>query len=100
MHGDIQIPGTNDESDFDLVKQSFEKLKFTLDEVDTLFSILSAILHLGNITFLGEEKVSIDPKCKSTLEVVCELLKVSEQFSSIPLALAIVLIFPRWVMKT
>jgi hypothetical protein len=76
MHGDIQIPGTDDVGDFAAVKESFMKLKFSASEVDILFSILSAILHLGNITFLGEEKVTIDPKCRSTLETICNLLKV------------------------
>lgn len=51
-------------------------MKFSEQEVDTLFSILSAILHLGNVTFNGDEKVTIDPKCKDTLEVICKLLKV------------------------
>lgn len=49
----------------------FAKLGFTDGETDSIFRILSGVLHLGNLEFVGDESVSFkDPEL---LNLICEL---------------------------
>jgi myosin-7 len=44
--------------------------------VDGIFSVISAVLHLGNLTFQDEEgeKSDLTSKDKEILEIICMLL--------------------------
>lgn len=37
---------------FQMVKQSLISIGFSMDDVQSIFTILSAILHIGDITFM------------------------------------------------
>lgn len=53
---------------------AFEHLEVPQEEINEIFQIVGAVLHLGNIEFYGADSVSIaNPE---ELHVVCELLQV------------------------
>ena len=41
----------NDREDFQSLVAAMDVINFTSDERDTIFSILSAVLHMGNVYF-------------------------------------------------
>lgn len=45
--------------------------------MDEIFTILAGVLHIGNIEFSGEDKVSI--KDMNQVKLVCDILKLSEK---------------------
>ncbi|XP_040563865.1 unconventional myosin-XV [Lepeophtheirus salmonis] len=45
------IDGKNDRMDFENLISSFQVLGFTLDERESIFKVLSSVLHLGNVYF-------------------------------------------------
>lgn len=47
--------GINDNGDFRNVKKALDTLNFSEQEQKDIFNIISAILHLGNVTFMEEE---------------------------------------------
>jgi myosin-5 len=47
----MPVEGVNDAEDFAKVKSALEVLGVTEEERDEYFSLISAILHLGNIKF-------------------------------------------------
>lgn len=47
--------GINDKGDFRTLKKALETLNFSDQEQKDIFNIISAILHLGNVTFMEEE---------------------------------------------
>lgn len=52
------MTGINDSSDFQAVKKALSTLEFSSGEEKDIFNIISAILNLGNITFMEEEGIS------------------------------------------
>ncbi|KAJ3044171.1 Unconventional myosin-VIIb [Rhizophlyctis rosea] len=51
--GCVKIDGVDDAADWKVIRDSLRTLKFAEVEMD-MFRILSAILHLGNVAFVGE----------------------------------------------
>jgi myosin heavy subunit len=51
-----------------------DSLMISQDHQKTIFSVLSAVLHLGNIEFQGREEISISTKSLNTLDIVAQLL--------------------------
>jgi len=49
--GSCEIEGKNDEEDFRFLLAAMQVLGFTNEEQDTIFRILSSVLHLGNVYF-------------------------------------------------
>lgn len=52
------MSGINDIADFNTVKKALNTLEFSEQEQADVYSIIAAILHLGNVTFMEEEGVS------------------------------------------
>lgn len=44
----------DDVEDYKVLIDSFDKLAITKDEVDSFFSLVAGILHLGNVQFGGD----------------------------------------------
>jgi hypothetical protein len=55
--GSVQIDSKMDTDDFHALVSSMEILSFSRDEQDTIFKILAAVLHMGNVYFV-RKKVS------------------------------------------
>ncbi|OQV25063.1 Unconventional myosin-XV [Hypsibius exemplaris] len=49
--GDSKLPAKNDAEDFQALKSAMQVLNFTPAECETVFKILAAVLHIGNIRF-------------------------------------------------
>lgn len=59
--GDSGRAGNSDRADYKAVCSALTTLGFSNDETQTIWNIVAAILHLGNITFsLNEEQLSIE----------------------------------------
>ena len=53
--GCVRLEGVDDEAKFDALRLAFEVVQIPSDFVDGIFSVLSAVLWLGNLTFKVRE---------------------------------------------
>eukprot|EP01125_Pyxidicula_operculata_P011700 TRINITY_DN3832_c0_g1_i1.p1 TRINITY_DN3832_c0_g1~~TRINITY_DN3832_c0_g1_i1.p1 ORF type:complete len:1249 (+),score=331.87 TRINITY_DN3832_c0_g1_i1:36-3782(+) len=53
-NGEVQLMLADDVEDFKVLIDSFDKLAITKDEVESFFSLVAGILHLGNVQFGGD----------------------------------------------
>lgn len=60
--GNCEIPGKEDAEDFRRLLSTMEALGFSVDEQNSIFRILSSVLHLGNVYF---EKYEVPPPAPS-----------------------------------
>ncbi|KAM9292172.1 unconventional myosin-XV [Morus bassanus] len=80
--GNCEISGKDDAEDFRRLLNTMEVLGFTVEEQNSIFRILSSILHLGNVYF---EKYETDCQEVATvvsateIRTVAELLQVSPE---------------------
>ncbi|NXT63563.1 MYO15 protein, partial [Chaetops frenatus] len=80
--GNCEIPGKDDAEDFRRLLNTMEVLNFSVDEQNSIFRILSSVLHLGNVYF---EKYETDCQEVATvvsateIRTVAELLQVSPE---------------------
>lgn len=49
--GTVAVEGKNDKEDFETLQSALQVLSFSTEECETIYKILAAILHLGNIYF-------------------------------------------------
>ncbi|ESP05442.1 hypothetical protein LOTGIDRAFT_102587 [Lottia gigantea] len=79
----ITLDGTDEKYEFARLKQSMEMVGFSPETQKRIFSVLSAVLHLGNIEFKKkgdqhhDESVSI--KNEDDVKIISNLLKVKEK---------------------
>ncbi|CAN0359677.1 unnamed protein product [Ectocarpus sp. 6 AP-2014] len=62
--GVTRIEGQVEEVDFDEVRNAMDTLLFTQDTKDTIWSILAAVLHLGNVAFTDKRNPDVDEVAK------------------------------------
>ncbi|XP_009077192.1 PREDICTED: unconventional myosin-XV-like, partial [Acanthisitta chloris] len=80
--GNCEIPGKDDAEDFRQLLSTMEVLGFSMDEQNSIFRILSSVLHLGNVYF---EKYETDCQeiamvvSAAEIRTVAELLQVSPE---------------------
>ncbi len=79
---DTSLSGINCNK-FQTINNCFETIGFKSQEVNSIYSLLAGILHLGNLTFLQDEGVHNDGKChvsnKHSLNIISQLLGVDEK---------------------
>uniref|UniRef100_A0A665W2A7 Myosin ID n=1 Tax=Echeneis naucrates TaxID=173247 RepID=A0A665W2A7_ECHNA len=68
----------NDGADFKAVADAMKVIGFTGDEIQTVYKILAAILHLGNLTFGVDGDVTLIENTK-LVSVLRELLSTKEE---------------------
>ncbi|XP_041434043.1 unconventional myosin-XV-like [Xenopus laevis] len=76
------IPAKSDADDFRRLLNAMESLSFTGEEQDSIFRILSSILHLGNVYFEKHETESQEIASvvsASEIRAVSELLQISPE---------------------
>ena len=70
-------------SKFFAIHNCFETIGFKSQEVNSIYSLLAGILHLGNLTFLQDEGVHNDGKChvtnKNSLTIISQLLGIDKK---------------------
>ncbi|NXK64679.1 MYO15 protein, partial [Sylvietta virens] len=80
--GNCEIPGKDDAEDFRRLLNTMEVLNFSVEEQNSIFRILSSVLHLGNVYF---EKYETDCQevamvvSATEIRTVAELLQVSPE---------------------
>ncbi|XP_033907714.3 unconventional myosin-XV isoform X1 [Acipenser ruthenus] len=78
--GNCEIPGKSDAEDFRRLLSAMEILGFSAEDQNSIFKVLSSILHLGNVYF---EKSEIDSQevasvvSAQEIRAVAELLQIS-----------------------
>ncbi|XP_071975982.1 unconventional myosin-XV isoform X2 [Engystomops pustulosus] len=80
--GNCEIPSKSDAEDFRRLLNAMESLSFTTEDQDSIFRILSSILHLGNVYFEKYETESQEVASvvsASEIRVVSELLQISHE---------------------
>eukprot|EP00079_Xenopus_tropicalis_P038968 XP_017952739.1 PREDICTED: unconventional myosin-XV [Xenopus tropicalis] len=80
--GNCDIPAKSDADDFRRLLNAMESLSFTGEDQDSIFRILSSILHLGNVYFEKYETESQEIASvvsASEIRVVAELLQISPE---------------------
>uniref|UniRef100_W5MCF5 Myosin XVA n=1 Tax=Lepisosteus oculatus TaxID=7918 RepID=W5MCF5_LEPOC len=80
--GYCEIPGKSDGEDFRRLLSAMEILSFSVEDQNSIFRVLSSILHLGNVYF---EKYETDSQevasvvSAQEIRVVAELLQISPE---------------------
>ncbi|XP_025831898.1 myosin-IA isoform X2 [Agrilus planipennis] len=72
-----KVDSINDKNDFREVTSSLHTLEFTKSDEETLWNVVGAILHLGNLEFITEED-QLRVKDHKMVQNVAVLLKVPE----------------------
>ena len=67
----LDVATIDDLQDYKEVRESLNKMKMSSDNQDSMFSILSGVMHLGNVTFRGDEKAEINDE--TPLKLACRL---------------------------
>mmetsp|Transcript_65426 Transcript_65426/g.156435 ORF Transcript_65426/g.156435 Transcript_65426/m.156435 type:complete len:1692 (-) Transcript_65426:12-5087(-) len=81
------IPGVDDVEEFKAMLECMLNLGFTAEERDTIFAVVAAVLHLGNLSFItvpreGQDGVQISDEAQVTL--ISDLLGVkTDQLHSV-----------------
>ncbi|KAK2533654.1 Myo15a [Columba guinea] len=76
--GNCEIPGKDDAEDFRRLLNTMEVLSFSVEEQNSIFRILSSVLHLGNVYFEKYEEVATVVSA-TEIRTVAELLQVSPE---------------------
>ncbi|KAJ8284077.1 hypothetical protein COCON_G00029270 [Conger conger] len=80
--GDCVIPGKNDAEDFHRLLNAMEILSFSAEDQNSIFRVLSSVLHLGNVFFERYETDSQEVASvvsAQEIRVVAELLQISPE---------------------
>jgi len=66
---------------FHSVQKGFQKLGFTTDEIESIYSIIAAIIHLGDLQFIHADSRDNTERCilknPKQVEPICKLLRVN-----------------------
>lgn len=73
----LEIEGVSDMDMFSLTQKSFEELRFSSDEIEQIWTLVSSILQIGNLTFTSDGSDGSEVADISILKDVCSVLKVS-----------------------
>jgi myosin heavy subunit/alpha-tubulin suppressor-like RCC1 family protein len=68
---------TKDEEEFQNVKRAMITCGMTDAQRDSVFDIVAAVLHLGNVKFKGDQNSEVSPTTKPNLEKAARALKIS-----------------------
>ncbi|XP_044731284.1 unconventional myosin ID [Chrysoperla carnea] len=73
----FKVNAISDRTDYKQVNSAFKILDFQPNEIEAVWQIVAAVLHLGNVEFtLNEEKIQI--KNKNLVQHISQLLNVTE----------------------
>ena len=76
----VSIPAKDDVDDFNKTSRAMEVLGFKPQEQESIFRVLAAIMHLGNVSFGSEVKDNVDVaniQAKPVLSIAAGLLGVA-----------------------
>ncbi|KAH0487711.1 MAG: hypothetical protein KVP17_000767 [Porospora cf. gigantea B] len=68
----LDVASIDDLQEYKEVRESLNKMKMSIENQESMFSVLSGVMHLGNVTFRGDEKAEIIDE--TPLKLACGLL--------------------------
>uniref|UniRef100_A0ABM5ENW1 Unconventional myosin-Ic isoform X2 n=2 Tax=Pogona vitticeps TaxID=103695 RepID=A0ABM5ENW1_9SAUR len=71
-----KVSSINDKSDWKVVRRALSVINFTDSEVEDLLSIVSSVLHLGNVQFAADEEGSAQVTTENQIKYLARLLGV------------------------
>ncbi|KAF2362429.1 Myosin head motor domain, partial [Trinorchestia longiramus] len=74
-----KVPAIDDKKSYDTVMAALRVIDFSDDEVSSIFRVVAAILHLGNVTFRAGEGGNAVPKNGDEVKFAAELLQCTEE---------------------
>jgi len=77
--GCLDVPGVDDVEDLGAVREAMEALQFSKQEQQSVFTIVSAILAIGNVMFRSTGDKKCDIPDKAWLDVAARLLQVESK---------------------
>eukprot|EP00731_Ephydatia_muelleri_P007717 Em0004g55a len=75
----VMVQSLNDRKDFDVVRQSVKALGYSDEEVDTIWKLVAAILHLGNLQFAEEGQDNVIVTDPDLVKTIASLLACSPE---------------------
>lgn len=72
------VPQVDDSRDFRLLREAFEIMGFSEVEVESIFTCLAVILHLGNVDFLSWKSEQANFSQESRIDLIATMLGVGE----------------------
>lgn len=72
------IPNIDDAHEFRILKEAFDTMGFSAEEVESIFMCLAIILHLGNIEFTSWKSEQANFTPESRIDVIASMLGVRE----------------------
>eukprot|EP00118_Oscarella_pearsei_P003363 m.14044 g.14044 ORF g.14044 m.14044 type:complete len:1988 (+) comp25432_c0_seq1:98-6061(+) len=77
-HGNEMIQGVSDAAELEITREAMGIMGFSLDEVNSVFKIISSVLHFGNMVFKQERNSDQAVLPDNTVaQKICHLLGVS-----------------------
>jgi len=79
--GCYTVDGVDDRNEYEVVLQAFDEMGFTRDEIEWIFDLVAAILHLGNASFVsdGGEGSRLSSQGQACMKWIARLLQVDEK---------------------
>lgn len=71
------IDGVDDKAEFEATKKSLETIGVSEDKQASIFKLLAALLHLGNVKITASRNDSVLAPTEPSLELACNILGVS-----------------------
>lgn len=72
------IPNVDDTREFRILKEAFDIMGFSTEEVESIFSCLALILHLGNVEFTSWKSEQANFTPESRIDIIASMLGVLE----------------------
>lgn len=63
----------HDKRNYEAMRKALDTIEFTKEHQREMFSIVSSVLHVGNVEFLADDKDVIRVKNTELLDVICEV---------------------------
>lgn len=72
--GVVSAPGIDDVERYAELRDSMKAINMPADEQEGVFTILAGLLHLGSVSFVGDESADVAPAAKESLDFMIKLL--------------------------
>lgn len=72
------VPQMDDTREFRVLREAFEIMEFTETEVESIFTCLALILHLGNVDFMSWKSEQANFSADSRIDLIAKMLGVDE----------------------
>lgn len=72
------VPQMDDTREFRLLREAFEIMEFSEMEVESIFTCLAVILHLGNVDFLSWNSEQANFSSESRIDLIANMLGISD----------------------